>query len=80
MDATLPSTHARVAVVGGGLAGLAAAQRLRLGGASPILLEAAAEVGGRVKQVKPQAAHKQSANCAKCMSSHVAFEITWQLP
>ncbi len=38
----------RVVVVGGGLAGLAAADELRRGGAEVVLLEARDRVGGRV--------------------------------
>ncbi|KAL1511359.1 hypothetical protein AB1Y20_006161 [Prymnesium parvum] len=40
----------RVAVVGAGLAGLRAAQRLREAGARPIVLEASDSTGGRVRQ------------------------------
>ncbi|HEY4321695.1 MAG TPA: protoporphyrinogen oxidase [Gemmatimonadales bacterium] len=45
-------TGMRVAVVGGGLSGLAAAVRLRELGAAPTLFEAAGEVGGVVRSVR----------------------------
>ncbi len=38
----------RVLIVGGGISGLAAAQRLRVGGLTPIIIEARQRLGGRV--------------------------------
>lgn len=45
-------TPRRVAVVGGGVAGLLAAHRLRALGAEPVLFEATAEAGGVVRSVR----------------------------
>ena len=39
-----------VAIIGGGLAGLAAARRLRHAGINPIVLEASGRLGGRIRQ------------------------------
>ncbi|MBS1713568.1 MAG: FAD-dependent oxidoreductase [Armatimonadetes bacterium] len=39
----------RIAVVGAGLAGLAAARSLKAGGASPVVFESASEIGGRCR-------------------------------
>jgi oxygen-dependent protoporphyrinogen oxidase len=46
----LPSTAPVVAVVGGGMAGLAAARELRAGGARPVVFESTAEVGGKLRR------------------------------
>ncbi|MER7763854.1 NAD(P)/FAD-dependent oxidoreductase [Streptomyces sp. NPDC097619] len=46
---TARGTDIDVAVVGGGIAGLTAAHRLRAAGRSPVVLETADEVGGRMK-------------------------------
>lgn len=48
MSNTMPSTDAEVVIVGGGLAGLAAARRLDRAGVDWLLLEAGSELGGRV--------------------------------
>ena len=47
------SSDNQVAVVGGGMAGLAAAASLSEAGFDVVLLEAANYLGGRVKQVQP---------------------------
>ena len=47
------SSDNQVAVVGGGVAGLAAAASLSEAGFDVVLLEAANYLGGRVKQVQP---------------------------
>ena len=39
-----------VAIIGGGLAGLAAARRLHHAGINPIVLEASGRLGGRIRQ------------------------------
>ena len=39
-----------VAIIGGGLAGLEAARRLRDAGINPIVLEASGRLGGRIRQ------------------------------
>jgi monoamine oxidase len=47
----VPSLEADVAVVGAGLAGIAAARTVERGGASPVLVEARDRVGGRLESV-----------------------------
>lgn len=47
--AAQPLTNKRVIVIGAGIAGLAAAQRLKAQGAEVIVLEAGAYVGGRIR-------------------------------
>lgn len=46
------SGGARIAVIGAGIAGLTAAYRLRQAGHTPVVLEAADYVGGRIKTVR----------------------------
>ena len=46
--------HTEVAVVGGGVAGLAALQALRAAGCEAVLLEARARLGGRIWTVQPE--------------------------
>src|ERR1700761_1251661 len=45
-------TEARTAVVGGGIAGLAAARRIRQAGGTPVVFEAEDRVGGRIKTIR----------------------------
>ena len=46
------SASARIAVIGAGIAGLSAAHDLRKAGLSPVVFEAAAYVGGRIKSFR----------------------------
>src|SRR6201988_5049476 len=46
------ATDARTAVVGGGIAGLAAARRIQRAGGIPVVFEAEDRVGGRVKTIR----------------------------
>jgi phytoene dehydrogenase-like protein len=48
MTSTMPNTDAEVVIIGGGLAGLAAARRLDRAGVDWLLVEAADRLGGRV--------------------------------
>jgi len=43
---------ARIAIVGAGIAGLTAAYRLKQAGHTPVVLESADYVGGRIQSVK----------------------------
>ncbi|ORV54418.1 hypothetical protein AWC05_17610 [Mycobacterium florentinum] len=45
-------TDARTAIVGGGIAGLAAARRIQQAGGTPVVFEAEDRVGGRIKTVR----------------------------
>ncbi len=47
-----PERGARVAVIGAGIAGLTAAYRLKQAGHTPVVLESADYVGGRIKSVR----------------------------
>lgn len=49
---TDPASRGRVAVIGAGIAGLTAAYRIRQAGHTPVVIEAADYVGGRIKSVK----------------------------
>src|ERR1700748_1371141 len=45
-------TEARTAVVGGGIAGLAAARRIQQAGGTPVVFETEDRVGGRIKTIR----------------------------
>lgn len=70
------STHVDVAVVGGGIAGLTAAYRLKEAGRAPEVFEADSEIGGRMRARKENGWLVEKGT--ETLASH-GYPATWQL-
>ncbi|MEO6061227.1 MAG: NAD(P)/FAD-dependent oxidoreductase [Thermoflexales bacterium] len=63
-----------ILIIGAGMAGLAAAERLRAAGRNPLVLEASAQIGGRVRSDRSQGVVELGAEFV-----HGARAATWEI-